>query len=132
MCLNIHHSITSLGNEHDSSSCVYSQSVASGFSLEPRLCVKTETVITYPSLYPHIYGRGNSYLSEKQALYLLNFSHELVDFRPVYTGGGSRGFEQTPFWLNSGFCRTRRHTKKHILIETSLHHKLCSTMSVSS
>ena len=42
-------------------------------------------------------------------------------------GGGSKGFEQTPLlvdqWL---FARTRKRTKK--LIETSLHHKFCSTM----
>ena len=83
---------------------------------------------------------GEIVICQKSKPYLPNFSRELVEFRPVYTGwgggggggGGSRGFEQTPFWLNSGFCRTRRHTKKHIPIETSLHHKLCSAMGVSS
>ena len=68
---------------------------ASGFSLEPRLCVKTETVITYPSLYTHTSMAGEIVICQKSKPYLPNFSRELVEFRPVYTrvGGGSRGFE---------------------------------------
>ena len=101
---------------------------ASGFSLEPRLCVKTETIL-YTHHYTHTSMAGEIVICQKSKPYLPNFSSE---FRPVYAGGGgggggSRGFEQTPLlvdqWL---FARTRKHTKK--LIETSLHHKFCSTM----
>ena len=66
---------------------------ASGFSLEPRLCVKTETVITYPSLYPHIsiVVQGNLKLYQLFTPckpYLPKSSDELVEFRPVCRGGG--------------------------------------------
>ena len=91
---------------------------ASGYSLEPRLCVKTETVITYPSLYPHIYGRGNCYLSEKQALvaqFQPNFSRELVEFRPVNRFEWVR--TNPPFWLSSGFQNMQAHNISAFLLK---------------
>ena len=54
-----------------------------GCSLEPRLCVKTETVITCPSLYPHIYMAGEIFICQLSKPYL----RELDEFRPVYAGG---------------------------------------------
>ena len=106
---------------------------ASDFSLEPRLCVKTETVITYPLLYPHIsiVVQGNLKLYQLFPLckpYLPKSSDELVEFRPVCRGG----FEQTPFWLSSGLQNMQAHNKKCILIKTSVRHKLCSIMGTSA
>ena len=111
----------------------------SDFSLEPRLCVKTETVITYPLLYPHIsiVVQGNLKLYQlfpPCKPYLPKSSDELVEFRPVCRGGGGGGggFEgvrtNPPFWLSSGLQNMQAHNKKCILIKTSVRHKLCSIM----
>ena len=89
---------------------------------------KTETVL-HTHHYTHTSMAGEIAICQKSKPYLPNFSSE---FRPVYAGGGgggggSRGFEQTPLLVDQLlFARIRKCTKK--LIETSLHHKLCSIM----
>ena len=106
------------------------------FTRAYRLCVKTETVITYPSLYSHIsiVVEGNLKLYQLFTPckpYLPNSSDE---FRPVCRGGGGGGgaFKgvrtNPPFWLSSGLQNMQAHNKKCILIKTSVRHMLCSTM----
>ena len=66
---------------------------ASGFSLEPRLCVKTETVITYPLLYPHIsiVVEGNLKLYQLFTPCKPYLPKSSDEFRPVCRGGVQGG-----------------------------------------
>ena len=43
--------------------------------------------------YTHTSMAGELVICQKSKPYLLNFSRELVEFRPVYTGGGGGGGE---------------------------------------
>ena len=90
-------------------------------------CVLRQRQLLHTLQYTHTSMAGEIVICQKNKPYLPNFTSE---FRPVYAGGVVRGgSNKPPFWLTSGFCQITQAHKKRILIETTLHHKLCSMIS---